>query len=69
MNDMAARKDIQYLEIVHRPSGRTVAFSCPWCSMLWDAQDDLAVAGSECGMHVQTCEKRGKPPVVETETP
>lgn len=61
MNDMAAKKQIEYYEIIHKPWGKTVAYACPFCMKIFNAQEDLAIAGSECGLHVQTCEKRPAP--------
>jgi hypothetical protein len=66
MNDMAARKGLEYLEVVHRPSGRTVSYACAWCGKLYDAQGNLSLAGGQIREHLDECEKK---PKSQAETP
>lgn len=61
MNEVASRKRLEYLEVVHRPSGKTVAYSCAWCGHLIDAQEDLNLAGGQIREHIDACEKKPMP--------
>lgn len=53
----------EFLEIVHRPSNRTVGYACFYCGKTFDAADEgLPIAAGHILSHVMVCEKNPRRP-------